>query len=94
MGAEEVEKELVDSRNELLEKGVVDKSFIPFCYPNGNHTKEIADMVSSSGYHLAVTTKNGWNHSVDDRFTLKRVGVHEDMTSTGALFACRIAGLI
>ena len=89
-----IKKELIDSRKELLEKNVFDSSCISFCYPNGNYTQEIADMLRSSGYHLAVTTKNGWNHADADKFTLKRVGIHEDMTSTTALFACRIAGLI
>lgn len=89
-----IKKELIDSRKELLKKNVLDSSCISFCYPNGNYTKEIADMVRASGYHLAVTTKSGWNHTDADKFTLKRVGIHEDMTSTTALFACRIAGFI
>jgi hypothetical protein len=54
----------------------------------------IADMVRASGYHLAVTTRNGWNHIDEDKFTLKRVGIHEDMASNFSLFASRIAGLI
>ena len=91
---EDIKKELIDSRKELLKKNVLDSSCISFCYPNGNHTKEIADMVRSSGYHLAVTTRSGWNHADDDKFTLKLVGIHEDMTSTTPLFACGIAGLI
>ncbi|HDO30668.1 MAG TPA: hypothetical protein ENG79_06395 [Desulfobacteraceae bacterium] len=89
-----IKNELIDSRKELLQRKVVDSSCVSFCYPNGNHTKEIAAMVRSAGYHLAVTTKKGWNHADADKFTLKRIGIHEDMTSTPALFACRIAGLI
>ncbi len=89
-----LKNELVGSRKELLQRNVVDRSCISFCYPNGNHTKEIAAMVRSSGYHLAVTTRKGWNHADADKFTLKRIGIHEDMTSIPALFACRIAGLI
>lgn len=89
-----IKHELIASRKELLQRNVVDSSCVSFCYPNGNHTKEIAAMVRSSGYHLAVTTRKGWNHADADQFTLKRIGIHEDMTSTPALFACRIAGLI
>lgn len=89
-----IKNELISSRKKLLQKNVLDSSCITFCYPNGNQTKKIADMVRSSGYHLAVTTRNGWNHVDADKFTLKRVGIHEDMTSTTALFACRIAGFI
>jgi len=89
-----IKKELDESLNRLLEKKVVDGSCVSFCYPNGNHSKEIADMVRSSGYQLAVTTQNGWNSADADKFTLKRIGIHEDMTSTKALFACRVAGFM
>lgn len=37
---EEIKKELSISRDTLLTKGVVDPSFIPFCYPNGDYTKK------------------------------------------------------
>ena len=87
-------KELVDSREKLLERKVVDRSCIPFCYPNGNYTEKVADMVLTTGYHLAVTTERGWNNSATNKFTLKRVGIHEDMASTTEQFACRITGLI
>jgi len=89
-----VTKELVDSKNELLRRNVVDGSCISFCYPNGNFTKKIAGLVSASGYDIAVTTCGGWNCAFTDQFLLNRVGIHNDMTSTTALFACKIAGLI
>jgi peptidoglycan/xylan/chitin deacetylase (PgdA/CDA1 family) len=89
----EVRKELLVSRRGLIERGVVDPSSIPFCYPNGNHNKEIVDMVKESGYSLAVTTTNDWNAFGCDPFTLRRIGVHQDMTSTRAMFACKIAQL-
>jgi len=53
----DIERELSASKEKLLEQGVVDPSFIPFCYPNGNYTQEIAEMVRAAGYHAAVTTK-------------------------------------
>lgn len=90
----DIKKELSDSRKDLLQKNLLVSSCNSFCYPNGNYTKKIADMVRESGYRLAVTTKSGWNHVDADRFTLKRIGIHEDMTSTTSLFACRVAGII
>lgn len=91
---EEIVNELTFSRNKLINKNAFCRSSVPFCYPNGNYTKTIADMVKESGYNIAVTTKNGWNHINDGHFTLKRVGIHEDMTSNTSLFASRVAGLI
>jgi len=89
-----IRKELDDSRKVLLERNMLGESCISFCYPNGDYTQEIADMVRTSGYDLAVTTRRGWSHVNADKFTLKRIGLHEDISSTAALFACRIAGLI
>ena len=94
LNEEEIKKELIESQKMLLEKKIVDDSCIAFCYPNGNYTKEIAEMVRSSGYHLAVTTRKGWNNFDGDRFALLRIGIHEDMTSTTSLFACRLAEII
>ncbi len=90
----EIEKELYASKEKLLDQGVVEPSFIPFCYPNGTYTQEFAGMVCSAGYHVAVTTKKGWNQFDTDMFTLNRISIHQDMTSTVPLFACRIAGFI
>lgn len=94
LSEDEVGLELLESKEKLLTEQVVDPSFITFCYPNGNHDHNLAKMVEVSGYSLAVTTKNGWNGFSDDPFTLKRVSVHQDMTSTQAMFAYRISGMI
>ena len=90
---DEINTELVESRKRLIDEQAVDPSFIPFCYPNGNYNKKIAVMVKNAGYDLAVTTKKGWNNSESDPFTLRRIGIHQDMTSTDAMFGCRITGI-
>ena len=91
---EDVMKELVESKEWLLKMGIVNKEFIPFCYPNGNFTKRISETVKKVGYHMAVTTKNGWNDKkISNKYELKRIGIHEDMTSTDALFAAQLSGL-
>lgn len=90
----EVEVELKESMGTLLSKGVVNPSFVPFCYPNGNHNENIVRQVRQAGYHMAVTTRNGWSEKGSDPFTLKRIGIHNDMTSTEAMFACKIAKII
>lgn len=88
---DEVMSELIDSKKKLLEENAVSPSFIPFCYPNGNHNQKIAEMVKKAGYSMAVTTKNGWNDRSANPFTLKRIGIHQDMSSTKAMFACKIS---
>ncbi len=88
--------ELIQSKNRLLDEGIVYKSFLPFAYPNGDHNDRIARLVESAGYSCALTTNKGWNGLGEgnvDVYKLKRIGVHQDMTSTTAMFACRIYGI-
>jgi len=89
-----ITEELLVSKEKLLAEGVVDPGFIPFSYPNGDYNERIAELVRDAGYHLAVTTKHGWNQERPDPFTLRRIAIHQDMSATGALFRCRIAGLL
>ncbi|MDD5674063.1 MAG: polysaccharide deacetylase family protein [Chitinivibrionales bacterium] len=94
LNEDEIKKELKLSRQRLIDEGVVDGSNIPFCYPNGNYTATIAQMAKETGYTMAVTTKKGWNDFGADPFTLKRIGMHQDMTSTKSMFLARIAGIL
>lgn len=91
---EEVEEELVLSKETLIREGAVDPSFVPFCYPNGNWNERIARMVRETGYHAAVSTENGWNEEGVSPFELKRVAIHQDMTGSREMFGCRIANLL
>jgi hypothetical protein len=91
---EEVQDEVGRSMEKLKEMKAVSPSFIPFCYPNGNYTVDIAMVVREVGCDLGVTTRHGWNDSNSDLFELKRIGVHQDMTLTKAMYGCRIAGFI
>ena len=90
----EIHDELIESRKRLIAEQVADPSFIPFCYAKGNYNDKIVSMVQSAGYNLAVTTKKGWNQPGFDPFTLCRIGIHQNMTSTGAMFGCRIVGIL
>ena len=90
----EIADELKKSKKRLIDEGVVNKKCIPFCYPNGNCNSKISKMVKDTGYSLAVTTKTGWNNIEPENFyTLNRVGIHQDISSTPAMFGYRIAGL-
>jgi len=93
LGDDEIRDELMQSKDRLISEKVIDPSFIPFCYPNGNYNEKIVKMVKEAGYSLAVTTDNGWNTFGSDPFTLKRIGIHQDMASSEAMFGCRIIKL-
>jgi peptidoglycan/xylan/chitin deacetylase (PgdA/CDA1 family) len=89
----EIEQELKKSNQKLLFEKVVDPAFIPFSYPNGNYNERIAVMVRDAGYSLAVTTEDGWNHHGSNFFCLRRVSIHQDMTSTDGMLGSRIVGI-
>jgi hypothetical protein len=89
----EIMNELEESKNTLAEKNVNVKNFFSFCYPSGIYNKEIVEIVEKTGYNLAVTTKQGWNNTTANLYTLRRIGLHQDMSSTKPMFACRIAGI-
>ena len=90
---EEILAELHTSKQKLYQYNLVNPDFIPFCYPNGNFNPKISKMAADTGYDMAVTTQNGWNQFTAERFALKRVGLHEDISSTSAMLSCRMAGI-
>ena len=95
LSSEEIERELVESRNALIREGVADPSCIPFCFPNGDYDDKIVRMVENAGYRLAVTTERGWNgFASGDPYRFRRISIHQDICSTVAMLGCRIAGYI
>jgi len=88
----EVERELIDSMAILKKK--VTKYTPVFCYPNGYYNEVIKEMVEKAGYTAAVTTKYGIeDRSLHDRYTLKRIGLHNDISRTLSMFVFHISGI-
>ena len=88
---DEVSEELMRSRHVLLDQGV---NFVPvYCYPNGNSDVQIQDQVKASGYEAAVSVRLGIEgDSPENRYAIRRVGIHNDITHTIPLFAFRLFG--
>ena len=89
----EIRGELGESMDNLIERGVVNPSSIPLSYPNGNYDAHIVKLARESGYSLGMTIESGWNLFGENLFKLKRVPVHQDISSTKEMFACRVAGI-
>lgn len=64
-----------------------------FCYPNGDYSPEALRLVRSE-YRAAVTTDPGWNFDETDACLLKRVSLHEDISSDETSFLVRVGGLL
>jgi peptidoglycan/xylan/chitin deacetylase (PgdA/CDA1 family) len=92
LSVQEIDREVRDSLRMLKEKKIND---IPvFCYPNGDYTVEISNRVKQAGYQAAVGTHPGLEAKKPaDRFGLKRISIHQDISATLPLFAWHISGL-
>lgn len=85
----EAKNEIKGSLNALKEKDV---NYLPvFCYPNGYFNDEILKHVKEAGYLAAVSTQFGCEDNIpDDMFCLKRIGIHNDISSTIPLFVYKM----
>ena len=90
----EIRKDLHESMDKLTSKKIVDPSFIPFCYPNGSYDERVARIVREVGFHAAVTTEKGWNLLNEQGFNLKRIPIHQDISSSKDMFRCIIANIL
>jgi len=86
--------ELEASKDKLVAEGAVDPEFIAFCYPNGNYNRKIGELVMRAGYKLSVTTDCGWVSKNMNLFTLKRIGLHQDVSSSSSLLLYRLLKLL
>ena len=86
-----MEQEIVDSKRRL-EKRFGEK-VDTFCYPNGDYTPAAVEMVSKT-YSAACTTQMGWNKDDLNPWLLKRIAVHDDISSTRAAFLARLSGYL
>ena len=91
---DDIKNELNQSKEKLIKENVVDNTFIPFCFPNGDFNESIVKLVPESGYHASVTTESGWNGMNDPMFKLKRISIHQDISSDTQMFGCRLASII
>lgn len=89
----EVSQELVQS-GQILERAGI--NYIPvFCYPNGNSNAEIQAQAKAHGYEAAVSVQAGVEAAQPgNRFALRRVGIHNDVTHSIPLFSLRLCGLL
>ena len=85
-------REIAESA-EILNRQLGAAHATAFAYPNGSWNRDVVAGVREWGYEVAFTTEPGFVRCSDDRFTVRRVNIHEDMTDTPAMFLARVVGL-
>ncbi len=85
---ETVRQEIGNSFARLKEMGLNPSPV--FCYPNGNYSPRIIELVKEAGYIGALTLERRYINRLDDCFALGRITMHHDISSTVPLFAFRI----
>lgn len=85
----DLEREIVGSQTTLRE--LCGQAVNLFCYPNGETSAQAIDLVR--GHYLgAVTTRRGWHGASGDPYLIRRIGVHEDVSSDRPQFLERLSG--
>jgi peptidoglycan/xylan/chitin deacetylase (PgdA/CDA1 family) len=81
-------------RSRDVVKRELGRSALAFCYPNGDFNRAVIEEVEGAGFTHSFSTQSGSVSSDADRFSIKRVNIQEDMTSTDGMFMARILGLV
>ncbi len=79
-------EEMLLSKEILSQK--IRKPVHSFSYPNGSYNEKITASVQECGFDIGVTTMRGSIDDSDNLFTLRRIMIHNDISSTLPLFAC------
>jgi len=83
-GPEELERELGEPLQLLRDR----PGFVPvLSYPYGAWSRAVAEAARRAGYAAAVSMALGLNSARTERFALRRVGLHQDVTRTNDLLA-------
>lgn len=83
-----IRTELAESRATLQQRLARPSRW--FCFPKGSHNDTACALVSEY-YDGALVTTRGWVSRSDDRFRVRRIAMHEDVSRTPPLFAWRLA---
>ncbi len=63
-------------RSKLVLEELLGNEILHFAYPYGQLNNFIRDMVESSGYHSACSTRSGFINVGDDCFSMRRIDVY------------------
>jgi peptidoglycan/xylan/chitin deacetylase (PgdA/CDA1 family) len=87
---EEIHRELKESKRRLQKE--LSHPLDWFCFPNGEYDETALEFVKEF-YIAALTVNRGVVGKGDDPFQIRRIGIHNDVSMTVPLFACRLLSI-
>ncbi len=91
LNTEDLRHEIITSKTILEER--LHKPVNLFCFPNGDYNSEALVLVKEH-YQAAVTTRRGINVTPKEFHELTRIGLHDEVSHTKALFRSRLSGWV
>jgi peptidoglycan/xylan/chitin deacetylase (PgdA/CDA1 family) len=88
LAPEELEREIGLSREEIREH--TGQPVDVFCYPNGDTSAAALEVVKRH-YFGAVTTARGWHEPSADRWLVRRISMHDDVSRRPDAFLARVS---
>lgn len=70
-----VERELQTAAEKI--QRVLKHKVKAFAYPNGDWNSRVRERVKNAGYECAFTTRPGWYHPAEDRYSIPRILLHD-----------------
>jgi peptidoglycan/xylan/chitin deacetylase (PgdA/CDA1 family) len=89
---DEIRSEVRGARSEIARR--LEVPVTAFCYPNGDWTPPVAAAVRDEGFAVAFSTIPGFAEASSERYGIRRVNVHEDMTRDPAMFLAMVLGAL
>lgn len=85
-----------ETRNEIMgSKRIIEEKLTrgvdTFAYPYGKYNAFAKEILKASGYNCACSTMSGFVDKSSDRWLLKRINIHQEVSFCRPMFACRIA---
>lgn len=84
LSASQAYHEIAQSREEL--QSLLNAEVTTFCYPYGDYSPSIRDMVEQAGYRLACTVRKGVVKHDDDLLALPRIAIAYSDGALGLLY--------
>lgn len=81
VGPREAERQILDSKSVLEEQLNIKIEF--FSYPYGEHNEVVERIVKECGFRAATTVNPEMVSSLEDPFTLNRIGIYSNLSHQG-----------